>query len=98
MPSPQVAYPLALLPNGDVWAGGGGVFGDAVYNPSTAQWTVIAPPPCTTRKQSCESASALLKTGKVLVAGGATFVNAQPYPIEETNGLAALFDPWPSLG
>jgi len=41
-------------------------------------------------------------TGRVLVAGGVTYVNAQPYPIEETNGLAALFDPstltWTSTG
>jgi len=98
----EVAYPLALLPNGDVWVGGGGVIGDAVYTPSTAQWTDIAPPPCTTSKQSCENPSALLNTVKVLVAGGATFVNAQPYPIEGTNGLADLFDPstltWISTG
>jgi hypothetical protein len=93
MPSHRVVNPLALLPNGEVWVGGGGVFGDAVYNPSTAQWTNIPPPPCTTSKQNCESAGALLNTGKVLVAGGVTYVNAQPYPIEETNGLAALFDP-----
>jgi len=102
MPSHRVVNPLALLPNGDVWVGGGGVFGDAVYNPSTVQWTNIAPPPCTTSKQNCESAGALLNTGKVLVAGGVTYVNAQPYPIEETNGLAALFDPstltWTTTG
>jgi hypothetical protein len=39
---------------------------------------------------------------RVLVAGGVTYVNAQPYPIEETNGLAALFDPstltWTTTG
>ena len=100
-PSSGGFSPLALLPNGDVW-GGGGVFGDAVYNPSTAQWINIAPPPCTTRSQNCESAGALLNTGKVLVAGGVTFVNARPYPIEETNGLAALLDPstlaWTTTG
>jgi hypothetical protein len=66
----------------------------SVYNPSTAQWTNFAPPPCTTIHQSCESAGALLATGKVLVAGGVTYVNAKPYPIEETNALAALFDPF----
>ena len=36
------------------------------------------------------------------MAGGITYVNAQPYPIAETNGLAALFDPstltWASIG
>src|SRR4029434_8826455 len=76
-------------------------FGDDMYNPSTSEWTNIAPPPCTTRSQNCESAGALLNTGKVLVAG-VTFVNAQPYPIEETNGLAALLDAstlaWTSTG
>ena len=101
-PSRHGVYPLALLPNGDVWLGGGGIFGDDLYNPSTAQWTNIAPPPCTTSKQNCESAGALLSTGKVLVAGGVTYVNAQPYPIEETNGLATLFDPstltWTTTG
>ena len=44
----------------------------------------------------------LLVTGKVLVGGGATFVPARPYPIEETNGLACLFDPstltWTTTG
>ena len=82
--------------------GGGGVQGDDLYNPSTAQWTTFGPPPCTTRTQGCQSAGALLTTGQVLVAGGATFVNAQPYPIEETNGLAALFNPstltWTATG
>src|SRR6266403_1603196 len=71
---------------------GGGIQGNSIYHPSTDQWTTFAPPPCTTNSQNCESAGALLNTGKVLVAGGVTYVNAQPYPIEETNGLAALFD------
>jgi hypothetical protein len=76
-----------------------------MYNPSTAQWTTFARPPCTRggqSSQSCQSAAALLDNGKVLVAGGATYVNARPYPIEETNGLAALFDPstlfWTTTG
>jgi len=93
--------PVVLLPNGDVYAAGT-IQGDSIYNPSTAQWTNFAPPPCTTIHQSCESAGALLATGKVLVAGGATYVNAKPYPIEETNGLAVLFDPstltWTATG
>jgi len=93
--------PLALLPNGSVFAAGT-IQGNLTYNPSTNRWTTFAPPPCTTSKQSCESAGALLNTGKVLVAGGATFVNAQPYPIEETNALAALLDPssltWTATG
>jgi len=101
-PAPIFAHaPLALLPNGDVFAAGT-IQGNLIYNPSTAQWITFAPPPCTTTKQGCESAGVLLNTGKVLVAGGATYVNAQPYPIEETNGLAALFDPsiltWASTG
>ena len=105
-PSPRGADPLALLPNGNVWLGGNAT-GDSLYNPSTNQWTTFAPPPCTisyppSRSQSCQVAGALLNTGKVLVAGGATFVPAQPYPIEETNGLADLFDPstltWTSTG
>jgi hypothetical protein len=96
--------PLVLLPNGDVRAAGT-TQGDLIYNPSTAQWTTFAPPPCTRggqSSQSCQSAAALLDTGKVLVAGGPTFVNARPYPIEETNGIAALFDPstltWTATG
>lgn len=101
-PAPIFAHaPLALLANGDVFAAGT-IQGDLIYNPSIAQWTTFAAPPCTTTKQDCESAGALLNTGKVLVAGGATYVNARPYPIEETNGLAALFDPstltWASTG
>jgi len=101
-PPPTFAHiPLALLPNGDVFAAGT-IQGDLMFNPSTAQWTNFAPPPCETTRQGCESAAALLNTGKVLVAGGATFVNARPYPIEETNGLAALLDPstliWTSTG
>lgn len=100
-PSIFAHAPLALLPNGDVWAAGT-IQGDLIYNPSTDQWTTFAPPLCTTSKQSCQGAGALLNTGKVLVAGGATYVNAQPYPIEETNGLAALFDPstltWTTTG
>jgi hypothetical protein len=84
--------PLALLPNGDVFAAGT-MQGDSIYNPSTNQWTNFAPPPCTTTRQSCEGGGALLATGKVLVAGGITQVPGQPYPTDETNGLAALLDP-----
>jgi hypothetical protein len=95
-PSQGGSGPFVLLQNGNVF-----VDGD-LYNPSTAQWTLLPPPPCTTSKQNCEAAGALLKTGKVLVAGGITSVNAQPYPIAETNGLAALFDPstltWTTTG
>lgn len=84
--------PLALLPNGDVFAAGT-IQGDSIYNPSTNQWINFAPPPCTTIHQSCEGGGALLATGKVLVAGGITEVPGQPYPTAETNGLAALLDP-----
>jgi hypothetical protein len=53
-------------------------------------------------QQNCESAGALLNTGKLLVAGGITEVPGQPYPTAETNGLAALFDPstltWTTTG
>ena len=38
--------PLALLPNGDVFAAGG-IQGNSIYHPSTDQWTNFAPPPCT---------------------------------------------------
>ena len=93
--------PVVLLPNGGVYAGGT-VQGDSVYNPSTNHWTNFSPPPCTTIHQSCEAAGVLLVTGKVLVGGGATSVPARPYPIEETNGLACLFDPstltWTTTG
>lgn len=85
--------PVSLLSNGNVWVAGGSVQGDLIFNPSTAQWTAFAPPPCATRSQNCQAAGALLKTGKILVAGGVTFVNAKPYPTEETNGIATLLDP-----
>jgi hypothetical protein len=93
--------PVVLLPNGDVYAAGT-IQGDSIYNPSTNQWTNFSPPPCTTIHQSCESGGVLLVTGRVLVGGGATFVPARPYPIEETNGLACLFEPstltWTTTG
>lgn len=95
-----VGFPV-LLPSGKVFAAGG-IQGNSIYDPSLNQWTTFPPPPCTTTHQSCEAAGALLRTGEVLVAGGPTFVNARPYPIEETNGLAALLDPstliWASTG
>jgi len=93
--------PVVLVPNGNVYTGGT-IQGDSIYNPSTDQWTNFPPPPCTMLHQSCEAAGALLSIGKVLVGGGATYVNARPYPIEETNGFASLFDPstltWASTG
>ncbi len=46
-----------------------------------------------TTTQTCNANVALLDTGNVLIAGGTTKVNAQPYPITETNGNAAVFDP-----
>jgi hypothetical protein len=99
---PIGAYaPLALLPNGDVFAAGG-IQGNSIYHPSTDQWTNFPPPPCTTIHQNCEGGGALLNTGKVLVAGGITQVPGQPYPTDETNGLAALLDPsaltWTTTG
>ena len=101
-PSHHGTTPYALFPNGNVFLASGSIFGDDIYNPSTSQWTNVAPPPCTNRSQNCESAGALLNAGKVLVAGGVTYVNAQPYPIEETNGLATLLDPstlaWTTTG
>jgi hypothetical protein len=76
--------------------------GDQILNPPTNQWTNVGFPPCTTTKQNCESGAVLLNTGKILVAGGVTVVNAQPYPNSETNGLAALLDlstlTWTSTG
>jgi len=93
--------PIALLQNGDVWTAGN-VQGESFYDPSTNQWTTFSSPPCTQLHQNCEAAAATLGSGKVLVAGGVTYVNARPYPIAETNGLAALFDPstltWASTG
>jgi Kelch motif protein len=101
-PSGHGVGPLVLLPNDNVFVGGGGVFGDDIVNPPINQWTNIAPAPCTSRSQSCESASVLLNTGKILVAGGITTVHARPYDLHETNGLAALLDlstlTWASTG
>ncbi len=84
--------PVVLLPNGDVFAGGG-IQGNSIYHPSSDQWTNFAPPSCTMLHQSCEGGGALLSTGKVLVAGGITQVPGQPYPKDETNGIASLLDP-----
>jgi hypothetical protein len=93
--------PIAVLPTGDVFAGGG-IQGNSIYHPSTDQWTNFAPPPCTTMRQSCEGGGALLSSGKVLVAGGITEVPGQPYPTAETNGIASLLNPltltWASNG
>lgn len=93
--------PITLLPTGDVFAAGG-IQGNSIYHPSSDQWTNFAPPPCTMIHQSCEGGGALLSTGKVLVAGGITQVPGQPYPKDETNGIASLLDPsaltWASTG
>jgi hypothetical protein len=101
-PAPSgVGGPVGLVLNGSVLTFGGR-FGGGIFNPSTNQWTTYPQPPCDTSSQNCGSGAALLKTGKLLVAGGITKVNAQPYPINETNGLSALFDPstlsWASTG
>jgi hypothetical protein len=76
-----------------VWAGRG----DELYNPSANAWTTFDSPPC-----NCRGGASLLITGNVLVAGGVKFVNASPYPIEETIGSAALWNPstlaWTSTG
>ena len=84
--------PVVSLPNGNVYAAGT-TQGDSIYNPSTNQWTNFSPPPCTMIHQGCEGGGTLLVTGKVLLAGGITQVPAKPYPLSETNGLAALLDP-----
>lgn len=85
--------PFARVGTSNVWVAGGSVQGDLVFSPPTEEWTVLAPPPCTTYSQNCQAAGVLLSTGKILVAGGVTYVNAQPYPTEETNGIATLLDP-----
>ena len=85
--------PVALLPNGNLWVAGQSIQGDLELNPSSEQWSVFPPPPCTSNSQNCQAAGALLKTGKILIAGGVTYVNANPYPKEETNGIATLLDP-----
>ncbi len=91
-PAPAgVGGPMGLVLNGNVLTYNG--FGGGIYNLSTSQWTTYPQPPCDTTTQNCGAGAALLNTGTLLVAGGVTKVNAQPYPIEETNGLAELFDP-----
>ena len=91
-PAPSgVGGPIGLLSNGDVLTYG--AFGGGIFNPSTNLWTTYGRPPCDVTNQTCGAGAALLNTGKLLVAGGITKINAQPYPIDETNGLAALFDP-----
>ncbi len=100
-PAPSGAGgPVGLVLNGSVLTYAG--FGGAIYNPSANQWTTYPQPPCDIPNQTCGAGAALLNNGKLLVAGGITKVNAQPYPISETNGLAAIFDPatltWASTG
>ncbi len=100
-PAPSgVGGPIGLVLNGDLLTYSG--FGGGIFNPSTNQWTTYGQPPCDIPNQNCGAGAALLNNGILLVAGGITKVNAQPYPIDETNGLAALFDPstmtWASTG
>lgn len=100
-PAPSgVGGPIGLVLNGKLLTYNG--FGGAIYDPSMNKWTTYGRPPCDTPKQNCGAGAALLDNGILLVAGGITKVNAQPYPISETNGLAALFDPstqtWATTG
>ena len=99
-PPAGVGGPIGLVLNRNVLTYTG--FGGGIYDLSTNQWTIYPRPPCDTARQNCGAGAALLNTGILLVAGGITKVNAQPYPIEETNGLAELFDPstltWASTG
>ncbi len=100
-PAPSGAGgPVGLVLNGKVLNYNG--YGGSIYDPSANQWTTYGPPPCDISNQNCGAGAALLNNGILLVAGGITKVNAQPYPISETNGLAALFDPstltWTSTG
>ncbi len=103
-PAPSGAGgPVGLVLNGSVLTySGSTIVGGAIFAPSTSQWTTYGPPPCDVPDQTCGSGAALLSNGILLVAGGTTTVNAQPYPITETNGLAALFDPssltWTTTG
>jgi hypothetical protein len=69
--------------------------GDEFYSLSTAQWTAFAAP-------SSFGGFAVLATGQVLAAGSVIYVNARPYPIEETGKSAELWDlstlAWTSTG
>ncbi len=100
-PAPSgVGGPIGLVLNGKLLTYSG--FGGGIFDPSANQWTTYGQPPCDTPTQSCGAGAALLSNGILLIAGGITKVNAQPYPISETNGLAALFDPstltWTTTG
>ncbi|PWU19155.1 MAG: hypothetical protein C5B50_07265 [Verrucomicrobia bacterium] len=79
-----------LLPNGLAWANG-----QEFYDPSTTQWTSFAPP-------SSGGGFAILSTEQVLAAGNVFYVNARPYPTEETGKLAQLWNlstlTWTSTG
>ena len=73
-----------------------GLFGgDEFYDPSTAQWTAFTGP-------SSRGGFAVLATGQILAAGTVFYVNARPYPIEETGKAAELWDlstlAWTSTG
>jgi hypothetical protein len=89
-PSPSGAGFAGLLPNGLAFFGG-----DEFYDPSTAQWTTFAAP-------SSFGGFAVLTTGQVLAAGSVFYVNARPYPIEETSKASELWNPstlaWTSTG
>jgi hypothetical protein len=79
-----------LLRNGLAFFGG-----DEFYNSSTGQWTAFSAP-------SSFGGFAVLATGQVLAAGSVFYVNARPYPIEETGKSAELWDlstlAWTSTG
>ncbi len=100
-PAPSgVGGPVGLVLNGKLLTYSG--FGGGIFDPSANQWTTYGQPPCDTPTQSCGAGATLLSNGILLIAGGITKVNAQPYPISETNSLAALFDPstltWTTTG
>ncbi len=87
------AEPQGLtLPNGTIWTNTA-INGGTIYDPTTGQSISYPPPSCMTTTQTCNANVSLLDTGNVLIAGGTTKVNAQPYPITETNGNAAVFNP-----
>ncbi len=94
---------IPLLLNGEVFATGSSGSGLAsysfadLYDPSTGQFTSEVGP-CNCRDFSTSG----LQTGKVLVAGGAVTMAANPYPHTLTINSAELWDPstqaWTSTG